>query len=134
MSERATYLHMAQLFDLRLACAPIVKGFGTHVYLVGSCLTRADYRDVDVRLILADERFATLIPDEVPQPWAPRQAILNRALSEWLCARTGLPIDFQFQQRTAANLAWPNERRHPLGVDYDTGRLPQQQEGRDDGK
>jgi len=29
--------------------------------------------------------------------------LLNVAMSEWLEARTGLPIDFQFQQQTAAN-------------------------------
>ena len=74
-------------------------------YHVGSSLVGKVWRDVDVRLILADDAFAAMFPD----------ATLNNIHScgKWvaLCLAfsalgkqmTGLPIDFQIQQQTDAN-------------------------------
>jgi hypothetical protein len=83
-------------------------------YIVGSCLERKDYRDVDVRMIMEDtayERLANRM--NVPR--------LNHVVSMWGQRATGLPIDFQVQQRTAANEKYPGVgRRHPLGMsDWD---------------
>lgn len=99
----ANYLQHQDQHNLNVACAPFcMMGFGT--YLVGSCLERADFRDVDVRCILPDEQFAAL----------PCIDTLNACVSEWLRQRTGLPIDFQFQAQTDANAKYPG-KRHGLG-------------------
>jgi hypothetical protein len=65
-------------------------------YLVGSVMTTPDYRDVDVRTILSDENHAALA------------AVIDLdrlalAVSLWGQRATGLPIDWQVQQQTAAN-------------------------------
>ena len=49
MTERATYVPIANLHALNMACRLLVDAFGWHVYHVGSSLSRRDYRDVDVR-------------------------------------------------------------------------------------
>lgn len=79
-------------------------------YLVGSALQRADCRDVDVRIILGDRKHAELAAlVSIPR--------LNVMLSLWGRQVTGLPIDCQVQQMTAANTQHPGAgRRHPLGL------------------
>lgn len=99
----ANYLQHQDEHNLHLACVPFsAVGYGT--YLVGSCLHRPDFRDVDVRCILPDDQFAAL----------PCVATLNACVSEWLRQRTGLPIDFQFQGQTEAN-AKHSGKRSALG-------------------
>jgi len=87
---------------------------GETPYLVGSATERSDYRDVDVRMILEDAAYQRL---------ANRLNIarLGVIVARWGQAITGLPIDFQIQQRTAANEKYPGAgRRHPLGLsDWD---------------
>lgn len=81
-------------------------------YLVGSTLTTTAYRDVDVRLIFDDAKFAAL--DELLS--IPR---LNMCLSIWGRHVTGLPIDCQIQQMTEANELFGRStgcRRHPIGI------------------
>lgn len=113
MKSYAHYLTTTQFFALdhavkivveayRAACKPVSTVMGT--YLVGSCLERANFRDVDVRMILSDEAFAQLFP-------TPKIVRLSSiAISEWLSARTGVPVDFQFQQMTDANEKYPGTR------------------------
>jgi len=56
--SRHCYLTPHQLRRLDAACAPIVAAYGPFTtYLVGSVLSRPDYRDVDVRTIIADSQF-----------------------------------------------------------------------------
>lgn len=81
---------------------------GEVAYLVGSALTTADYRDVDVRLILNDDDYFSLA--SVVDP-----ADLNLAVSLWGQQVTGLPIDFQVQHIETANQDHPG-RRHALGL------------------
>ena len=77
-------------------------------YLVGSALTTAEHRDVDVRLMLDDDAYQALTGvvclDDI-----------NLAVSLWGQQVTGLPIDFQIQ-RTAEWNDLPHGRRHPLGL------------------
>lgn len=77
------------------------------VYIVGSCLERPDWRDVDVRLIMEDAAFERLFPAVEMHSGAwefdPRWCLMTVAISKWLSAETGLPIDFQFQPMTHAN-------------------------------
>ena len=65
---------------------------------VGSSLERADYRDVDVRVIMFDEDFAVL--EQVATTES-----LNVALSLWGQKMTGLPIDCQVQ-------SWAESKTH----------------------
>lgn len=112
---RKSQLTTLQLANLNLACLPIAEAFGHKPYLVGSC-EQGDrgYRDVDVRLILPDDKFDSLFED--------KQSIWHMfcwAVSDSLAARTGLPIDFQVQRMTEANEKYGDLGKHPrnpLGV------------------
>ncbi len=85
-------------------------------YLVGSCLTRADYRDIDIRVILADDRFDALFPGHAPHH-NPLRHLIQVALTEHYVAATRLTrIDFQIQRMTDANEKYPTGTRHPLGL------------------
>lgn len=103
-AARVCFLGPPELRRLDLACVPIVRAFGAEPYLVGSVNTRRDYRDVDVRLILADDH---------PVHGQGDIHGLNFALSEYLRLSTDLPVDFQIQAQTEAN----EHRgvRNPLG-------------------
>lgn len=100
-----------QMFALDEACKPIAEAFDETPYLVGTAVTRSEYRDVDVRLILDDEKYAALGAVVGPE----LVAFLGIAVGEYLAARTGMPIDFQVQQQTAANERHDGPR-NPLGL------------------
>jgi hypothetical protein len=80
----------------------IRRAFGHTPYQVGSSMSNAGYRDVDVRMILADEEY---LPYGDPKnPWHNKKWVSTvLAWSEFGKVLTGLPIDFQIQQRTWAN-------------------------------
>ncbi len=109
------YLPAHAQFLLDQACVAIGWAFDSTPYLVGSSLTRADYRDVDVRVILDDEVYARMFPGPGHQGTQPLWSLLSSAISLQLQQMTGLPVDFQIQQMSAANKAYP-EVRHPLGI------------------
>lgn len=100
-----------QMFLLDEACRPIAEAFDEAPYLVGTAVNRRDFRDVDVRLILDDEKYQRL----VGVVDTPLREFLGLAIGEYLASRTGLPIDFQIQQQTAAN-ARHDGSRNPLGM------------------
>ncbi|MFD8496324.1 hypothetical protein [Amycolatopsis sp. NPDC059657] len=111
MGSRSTYLSPPDLRRLDWACRPITAAFGRPPYLVGSALTRPDYRDIDVRLILDDEVFDQLVlNDEV-------HLLLNIALGDFVAKSANLPapVDFQIQSRTEANVP-EHGGRNPLGM------------------
>lgn len=79
--------------------------FGDMPYHVGSSLSqKSGWRDVDVRLILDDETYAAM---GLGDPAHPHQngkwVALTLAFSELGRKMTGLPVDFQIQQRSYAN-------------------------------
>jgi hypothetical protein len=88
------------------------EAFGHAPFLVGSCVTSKEWRDVDVRLMLPDEEYDALI--------GPSPGGLERANGKWaaLCMAfsalgrqmTGLPIDFQIQKASRANERYPGPR------------------------
>ncbi|MFF2388939.1 hypothetical protein [Agromyces sp. NPDC058104] len=103
-----------QMFLLDLACGPIVDAFGGLGYgafLVGTAATRGEYRDVDVRVILEDDRYDALLAATSPE----MMAFLGLAIGQYLASVTELPIDFQIQRFTEAN-AKHDGSRNPLGV------------------
>jgi len=108
-SQRSCYLSTVELHRLDRACRDLWGLDDTGgVYLVGSAGERADHRDVDVRLILSDERFDALF-GHAPVLWE----LFSYAVSRQLAADTGLPIDFQVQRQTQANEH--DGLRNPLG-------------------
>jgi hypothetical protein len=113
VKERCSYLSVTQNFNLEIACRSVEEAFrdlGYGLFQVGSSLERANWRDVDLRCMLTDEDYDQFIGDRR------RLYLLNTAISEWLTARTGLPIDFQFQRATEANKEFGGRPRNAVGV------------------
>lgn len=108
---RNTFLSPPDLFRLDWACRPIRIAFDTPPYLVGSALDRPDYRDIDLRLILDDQRFKGLVSGS-----GDMLLLLNIALSGLITATAGqrAPIDFQIQSQTEANGV--AGKRVPMGL------------------
>lgn len=106
---RITYLVQSDFERLEEWCRNVRRIFKCPPYLVGSVLQRPDFRDVDLRLILPDERFDAEWSDRV------RVRLMNRAISTWGQRETGLPIDFQIQRQTEANGKFSG-MRNPMGT------------------
>lgn len=121
--NRANYLPAPHAFNLSQACRVVVDAFGANVYLVGSCMERRDYRDVDVRCILPDEEYARLFTHHpaAAQHLDPLWSLLCSSISLYLSQHSGLPIDFQIQSRTKANAEHKGSRQ-ALGLFF--GREP----------
>jgi hypothetical protein len=141
-ARSASYLSPPDFHRLNWACRPIRDAFGSPPYLVGSALTRPDFRDIDIRLILDDEVVASMFGpnpvDEIAKDGVimPREIweatrhlrfqgdraqirlLLNIALSDLIAkaANPPAPIDFQIQSMTEANVA-EHGIRNPLGID-----------------
>lgn len=78
--------------------------FGEYPYHVGSSVFNKVWRDVDVRLILADEEYERLDLGDPKHPHMNKRWVaLTLAFSALGKQITGLPIDFQIQQQTDAN-------------------------------
>ena len=105
--HRASFLTVLEQYNLNIACRPL-HNFGYGTFHVGSSLRTRNFRDVDLRCILPNKEFDAMFgtPDD------PRLKFLNVAISEWVQARTQLPIDFQFQRMTDANDEFPSPE-HP---------------------
>ena len=118
--DRANYLLISQFFNLNHACRALTDAFGFNVYMVGSVLKSPKFRDVDLRVILEDEDYERMFPKVERKPHSgerhPLLALLNCSISEWLQARTGLPIDFQIQKQSEANKEYQGDR-YPLGIE-----------------
>lgn len=108
---RATYLLQSQIRLLNDWGKVLRRTFEEMPYLVGSALERVDFRDVDVRVILDDDDYHVLSEQLVIED-------LNLAISLWGQQVTGLPVDFQVQQMTEANVSFPG-RRHPIGMEME---------------
>jgi hypothetical protein len=119
--QKGIYIGAPACFALEEAIRPVCEAFGAYqgtggCYVVGSSLERPDWRDVDVRLMLADDQFAALFPDACDH-WEndTRWLLMTVAISERLSRLTGLPIDFQFQPQSLAN-ARHKGRRNAIGI------------------
>lgn len=112
MSERKVcYLSGVDLMRLNDACARIREAFGHHPYLVGSVNEGPGWRDVDVRSILPDDEFDGFFGDK-EFFWS----LFCLAVSEYLRAATGLPVDYQAQKMSVANEKYPDGKRNALGM------------------
>lgn len=124
MSEakaRASYLSVVEQFALFDACRIVCAAYWEtgKLYQVGSSLTRPDYRDVDLRMMVSDEEFAVMFGGEAEYPL--RLQMLNAAISTWLAKRTGLNIDFQFQSMTQGNQHDGRRNYMHTALRYDRG-------------
>lgn len=85
--------------------------WGEVAYHVGSSLAQKDgWRDVDVRVMLDDEVYLREFGDPARQHQNPKWVAATLAWSALGRQMTGLPVDFQVQQRTAANTEFPHHR------------------------
>lgn len=132
--KKASYVGVPAIYKLELAARHVRNAYvhydkNGHVgmYLVGSALSKPDWRDVDVVLILDDKSFYQEFPGayESSYEWHDKWILHCIALSEWLSRETGLPIDFKIQPMT-----WANNRhegiRHPLGRRFTLKEEPEE--------
>lgn len=88
----------------------LFEAFGEVAYHVGSSLNGATWRDVDVRIMLDGERYKAMGFGDPKRPHEnPRWCAYVMAFSTLGRQITGLPIDFQIQERDTANA----ENDHP---------------------
>lgn len=101
--DRQNWIGAPAFFLLNQACRVITEAYGCNLYLVGSALERRDFRDVDLRLILADEDFARMFPG-LGNGWRydARWSLFCSSVSLYLSQASGLPVDFQVQRRSWA--------------------------------
>lgn len=121
--KKGVYVGAPACFHLELACQELSRAFGDTCYLVGSALERADWRDIDVRMIMDDEDFDKLFPncrERGTWEFNARWLVMTTAVAAWLRERTGLPVDFQFQPRTHANERHKGPR-NALGLVFSNG-------------
>lgn len=111
------YVGAPAVFALTQACQQINDAFGDFgCYLVGSCLERPDWRDVDVRFIMEDDQFAKLFPDAGDTTWEfdARWLLLTVSISERLSKVTGLPVDFQIQPQWRSTKYFKDQPRQAI--------------------
>ena len=109
VASRASFLLLTDFERVEEWCRGIRILFGQPPYMVGSAMLRKDYRDIDLRLILADKAFDRQWRNPI------KVRLMNRAMSTWGQRETGLPIDFQIQRQSVANERWPDGIRNAMG-------------------
>ena len=120
MDQRVMYLSVEELWRLSNACRPIEDAFGGHnVWIVGSCLDRANYRDVDLRVILPDDEYTKMfhatkygVDGMSTGLFDQFLMLIQTSISAMLRETTRLPIDFQVQSQTESNQY--NGKRNPV--------------------
>lgn len=112
------YLPALPYLALNRAVWPIEAAYDPlGVFLVGSCLVRADFRDVDVRCILRDEDYDRHFPGgEGGQASDVLWSLVCEGIGALLERASGLPIDFQIQRMTEANAMHQLPRNALLGA------------------
>lgn len=87
-------------------------------YMVGSATTSTTWRDVDIRVILKDDRYDAYFGKERARAGgeSKRWTALMAAISLWGQKVTGLPIDFQVQRRSNVPEADWKKPRIPIGM------------------
>jgi hypothetical protein len=117
--RRHSYIGAPEAFLLDQQMYIVNKAFGEHCsYLVGSATKTLDYRDVDVRMIMDDDKYEALFGEEPGQMWL-FWGLICSSISEYVSSRTGLKVDFQIQSRTHANRPSNDSVRNPVGLVYE---------------
>ena len=98
-------LHLQMFGDL------LFRAFGAMPYQVGSSLTGTVWRDVDVRIMLDPETYQAYGFGDPKCPHEnERWVAMTMAFSALGRQMTGLPVDFQFQDRDLANSQYGEPR------------------------
>ena len=118
MSDHVCYLTPLQVFALHQSVDIIRNGLGgpadfSEVFLVGSCLHKRDFRDVDVRAILDNKTYDHMFKRDCDgNLWT----LMCVSIGTMLSVQTGLSIDFQIQRFDEANARYGSLcPRLPLG-------------------
>lgn len=115
-----SFVGMPAFLHLSTFAQAVEEVFGELPYLTGSAMHRKDWRDVDVRLILPDKKYAEWFGScEHPQWTNPKWNTMCCAFSALGRSMTGLPIDFQIQWQSHVNEHFPASngfRREVLGL------------------
>lgn len=112
---------MPATLHLNAFAREIMEAFGEIPYMVGSATRTKKWRDVDIRLLLADDDFDHLFPGHTtPGRTDGLWSLLCAAIAELGKQRTGLPIDFQIQRLSDADALYDGPR-HPLGLYHRRG-------------
>jgi hypothetical protein len=100
---RVNYLPATNSYNLNQACVIVNQALGEYgCYLVGSSITRRDFRDVDVRFIMEDASYDRLFKQA--DGWVnPLWSLMCTTFSMWLSKQSDLQVDFQIQRMTQAN-------------------------------
>ncbi len=95
----------------------LYAAFGETAYQVGSSVHGKTWRDVDLRIMLDDDKFNAMFPNHSAgyNQQDARWALICAAISELAKAQTGLPVDFQFQRTSDANRLYKGARQ-PLAL------------------
>jgi len=97
----------------------VFSAFGEYPYHVGSSVSEKLWRDVDVRVMLADDVYASMGLGDPAHPHSnARWVAFCVAFSALGKQMTGLPIDFQIQTVSEANEKFSSKqgcRRSALG-------------------
>jgi len=103
--KRAAYIDFDEQRILRDWCRSLRRAFPDAIGImhVGSSVVRADYRDVDVRVVLDDVAFSALTSVVAVDD-------LGIALTSWGKRATGMRIDCQVQSLSTQ----PDGQRRPL--------------------
>lgn len=125
-SDRHCYVGVPEVFSLGHCCQFICKAFGEYTcYLVGSATARPDFRDVDVVLIISDEKWKALFGSTDNGEVLPFWSLMMTSLSEYISKRSGLKIDFKVQSMSQANgKRHEGKLRTPIGLFID-GAAPE---------
>lgn len=129
-TDKVSYVGAPACFALETACKQVREAFRdgaefADIFIVGSSMERADWRDVDVRMMLDDDTFRRMFPsvdishDAALWEFDPRWTLMVTAISQWMRQQTGLPVDFQFQPMTWAN-KHHDKPRHAAGLSFVT--------------
>lgn len=102
---------MPEALKLEMFGELLFQGFGHVAYHVGSSLASKSFRDVDVRLMLPDDEYEKLGLGNPSRPHSnPKWVAMCLAFTALAREMTGLPIDFQIQQVSAANAEFSGPR------------------------
>lgn len=118
---RSNWLPAPAAFALSQECFFIQEALQGRCYLVGSSLQAREFRDVDVRVIMDDDKYDSLF-GKCRQDHSPFWSLLCTSVSLMLSQRTGLNVDFQVQRRGWISKRDWDKPRNPLSVYYSNAR------------
>lgn len=102
--QRSYFVTKSQHFMLNNWGEQLAELFnGNCAYHVGSSLERRDWFDIDVRILLEPQQYRHLKETM-------NLDVLDAIVSQWGATVTGLPIDFQIQDRDEANNEYSGTR------------------------